>query len=58
MSLGVAHLAAVAQDAREHGDKTTFYFVYAGHGDVENGRGFIDLEDGQVDGQFIESEGG
>ncbi len=51
----VARLAAAAQAARKHGDKTTFYFVYAGHGDVENGRGFIDLEDGQVDGQFIES---
>ena len=45
----VAQLAAVAQDAHKHGDKTTFYFAYAGHGDVENGRGFIDLEDGRVE---------
>jgi len=51
----VARLASAAQAARKNGDKTTFYFVYAGHGDVENGRGFIDLEDGPIDGQFIES---
>jgi hypothetical protein len=51
----VAELAAAAQTARQNGDKTTFYFVYAGHGDVDNGRGFIDLDDGRIDGQFIEN---
>jgi hypothetical protein len=52
----VARLAAVAQAAHQHGRRVTFYFVYAGHGDVESGRGFIDLEDGRIDGQFIESD--
>jgi hypothetical protein len=47
-------IAAAVKSAREGGAKTTFYFVYAGHGDVEEGRGTIDLEDGRVDGQFIE----
>ena len=51
----VTRLAAVARSAHEHGEATTFYFVYAGHGDVDNGRGYIDLEDGRVDGQFIEN---
>jgi hypothetical protein len=51
----VAQLAAAVQTAQQNGDKTTFYFVYAGHGDVENGRGYIDLEDGRIDGQFIEN---
>ena len=51
----VTRLAAAAENAHKNGEKTTFYFVYAGHGDVDNGRGFIDLEDGRIDGQFIES---
>jgi hypothetical protein len=51
----VAQLAAAVRTAQQNGDKTTFYFVYAGHGEVENGRGYIDLEDGRLDGQFIEN---
>ncbi len=47
-------IAAAVQSARKAGSKTAFYFVYAGHGDVERGRGTIDLEDGRVDGQFLE----
>jgi hypothetical protein len=47
-------IAAAVQSARAAGLKTAFYFVYAGHGDVEQGRGTIDLEDGRVDGQFLE----
>jgi hypothetical protein len=51
----VVRLAAMAAAARQQGDATTFYFVYAGHGEVEQGRGFVDLEDGKIDGEFIES---
>jgi hypothetical protein len=51
----VVRLAAAVETARQRGDDTVFYFVYAGHGDIENGRGFVDLEDGRIDGQFIES---
>ena len=50
----VRQISAAVKSAHEDGAKTTFYFVYAGHGDVEEGRGTIDLEDGRVDGQFIE----
>jgi hypothetical protein len=42
--------------ARRAGHRTAFYFVYAGHGRVDEGRGELDLEDGRVDGQFIENE--
>jgi hypothetical protein len=52
----VSRLAALAATARQQGDTTTFYFVYAGHGEVEQGRGFVDLEDGKIDGEFIESD--
>lgn len=34
---------AVARNERVH-----FYFVFAGHGDVEDGKGFIELEDGKI----------
>jgi hypothetical protein len=51
----VHQLATAAEIARKEGHKTTFYFVYAGHGDVADGRGVIDLEDGEIDGQFIEN---
>jgi hypothetical protein len=50
----VGRLAGVAESARKNGDKTIFYFVYAGHGDVDQGRGYLDLEDDRIDGQFIE----
>ena len=51
----VDRLGRAAAAARSRGAKTTFYFVYAGHGDVDEGRGYLDLEDGRVDGSFIES---
>jgi hypothetical protein len=42
--------------ARANGEQTVFYFVYAGHGEVLDGRGVIDLEDSQIDGEFLERE--
>jgi hypothetical protein len=42
--------------ARRAGHRTAFYFVYAGHGHVEGGHGELDLEDGRIDGAFIENE--
>jgi hypothetical protein len=50
----VGKLANAAEAARRNGDSTIFYFVYAGHGDVDQGRGYLDLEDDRIDGQFIE----
>ncbi len=42
--------------ARAAGRRSQFYFVYAGHGDVVDGAGFLDLEDGRIDSRFLEEE--
>jgi hypothetical protein len=46
----VAQLAADVTTAAERGVETTVYFVYAGHGNVENGQGYITLEDLRITG--------
>lgn len=40
--------AAKAQTARSAGHEVEFYFVFAGHGDVDQGQGFLELEDGTL----------
>ncbi|MDX2022050.1 MAG: caspase family protein [Deltaproteobacteria bacterium] len=50
----VEQLAALVAKARDRGDHTRFYFVYAGHGDVEDGRGRLGLEDAQLSGADLE----
>jgi hypothetical protein len=52
----LATLAARVAEARRHGRRTHFYFVYAGHGDVELGKGYLDLEDGRLDAEFLERQ--
>ncbi len=49
-------LAADIAQARKRGVRTTLYFVYAGHGDVKQGRGYITLEDARLHGEDLESE--
>ncbi|HVJ20273.1 MAG TPA: caspase family protein [Polyangiaceae bacterium] len=49
-------LAADIEQARKRGVKTSLYFVYAGHGNVKSGRGYITLEDGRLHGDELESE--
>lgn len=42
--------SAIARDvasARRAGQTVDFYFVFAGHGDVDGGRGFLELSDGR-----------
>lgn len=49
--------AAIARDvtaAVHAGDQVDFYFVFAGHGDVDHGRGFIELADGAFTGADLE----
>ena len=41
-----ARLARKAAEAARLGRAVRFYFVFAGHGDVDQGRGFLDLPDG------------
>jgi hypothetical protein len=49
-----ARLARSVAAARARGEQTAFYFVFAGHGDVVDGRGYLDLEDTRIDGSFLE----
>ena len=37
------------------GDTAEFYFVFAGHGDVDRGRGFLQLTDGAFDAGDLSS---
>jgi len=43
-------------EAHRAGKRTELYFVFAGHGDVEAGVGYLDLEDGRIDSTFLEQE--
>jgi hypothetical protein len=48
-------LAARVSAAKQRGQKTILYFVYAGHGNVEHGTGYISLEDGKLTGHDLET---
>jgi hypothetical protein len=52
----IRELAQEITGARERGERTAFYLVFAGHGDVSKGRGYLELEDAQIDGAFLEKE--
>ncbi|MFO0582651.1 MAG: hypothetical protein U0229_10280 [Anaeromyxobacter sp.] len=41
-------LARRARKLRDAGQAVRFYFVFAGHGDVEDGQGFVELPDGRL----------
>ena len=40
---------AKVRRARELGQQPQFYFIYSGHGDVKNNRGYLALSDGTLD---------
>lgn len=44
------------QTAHDQEVSTTFYFIYAGHGNHKNGRGYISLEDERLTGERIVEE--
>lgn len=50
----IAEAAATVAAARARGDRTVFYFVYAGHGNVDDGQGYIGLEDDRLTGTDLE----
>jgi hypothetical protein len=52
----VAALRKGVQAARARGERTVLYFVFAGHGEVAGGRGYLHLEETRIDGAFIERE--
>ncbi len=55
VSAATERLAARAHRAVEEGRRVDFYFVFAGHGDVDHGRGFLELRDGRLESDDIES---
>jgi hypothetical protein len=52
----VEKLRLAVNQARARGQRTLLYFVFAGHGEVAGGRGYLQLEDARIDGAFIERE--
>ena len=46
----IAQLTADVTQAAQRGVETTVYFVYAGHDNVQNGQGYITLEDLRISG--------
>src|SRR5260370_4200525 len=48
-------LAQRARSALALGKSVDFYFVFAGHGDVDQGQGFIELADGHLTGDDLEA---
>jgi hypothetical protein len=50
----LAQAATDVTQARDRGLQTVFYFVYAGHGNVQNGVGYITLEDARLTGADLE----
>lgn len=49
----IAQLKADVTQASERGVETTVYFVYAGHGNVDKGQGYITLEDMRLTGNDL-----
>jgi hypothetical protein len=45
----VATFAADVAAARSRGQRTLFYFVYAGHGNVSGNAAYLALEDARLD---------
>jgi hypothetical protein len=52
----IAEIRRRVAAAHRAGHRTEFYFVFAGHGDVDGGRGYLELEDGRIDAEFLEHE--
>lgn len=44
-----------ARASEKRGDRVVFTFVFAGHGDVDDGRGFLELEDGRFFREDLET---
>ncbi len=55
LDAAVTRIAARAQAAQQRGERVVFTFVFAGHGDVESGRGFLELEDGRFFREDLEA---
>ncbi|MDF2694746.1 MAG: hypothetical protein K0S65_3129, partial [Labilithrix sp.] len=47
LNAAITRIGLLAEAAKKRGERVVFTFVFAGHGDVEDGRGFLELEDGR-----------
>jgi hypothetical protein len=52
----IAALRHGIERSQQAGRQTVFYFVFAGHGDVDRGKGFLEMEDGRLDADFLEHQ--
>jgi hypothetical protein len=52
----VAALATEVRAARARGQATRFYFLFAGHGNVDDGRAYLGLEDARLTGADLDRE--
>lgn len=52
----LAQAAVDVAQARARGVETLFYFIYAGHGSVRNGQGYITIEDLRLTGADVASK--
>jgi hypothetical protein len=52
----VGRVRSAVLEARKKGERSQLYFVFAGHGEVAGGRGYVHLDDMRIDGTFIERE--
>jgi hypothetical protein len=53
LDVALAHAAADVAQARARHVETVFYFLYAGHGSVRNGEGYLGLEDTRLSGKDL-----
>ncbi|MFZ5439670.1 MAG: hypothetical protein ACOZQL_06660 [Myxococcota bacterium] len=49
-----SRLRAWSEEAKRRGHRTRGYFVFAGHGDIAGGEGFLELEDGRLTAREVE----
>ncbi|MDI1429845.1 hypothetical protein [Polyangium sorediatum] len=50
-----AQIARAAGEATRDGAEVDFYFIFAGHGDVDQGKGFLELRDGRFTSDEVEA---
>jgi len=55
LKAAMASVAEAAARSRAAGQRTRLYFVFAGHGDVDRGKGFLELQDGAFTGDDLEA---
>ena len=52
----IQELAGRIEASKKQGNHTVFYFIFAGHGDVDRGKGYLELEDGRLGPNDLENQ--